>query len=200
MLKGEKVILRPMSRAYLEKYWEYRNDVELSLFSSEDPPMPMEMERLERQFDEHLARPRGEFLWFGIEVQGGKFIGQCILHRFDHAARNCELGLTIGDRDYQNRGFGKDVVRLLTKYAFRLLNMEKVYLTTNGTNVRAQKSFAACGYVEEARLRRHIWLDGRFDDLVYMAAYREDVTLPSTGPDDGEPETVEEEHPPESEG
>ena len=49
MLKGEKVILRPMRREYLEKYWEYRNDVELSLLSSEDPPMPMELERLENQ-------------------------------------------------------------------------------------------------------------------------------------------------------
>lgn len=177
MLKGEKVILRPMRREYLEKYGEYLNDVELQLFASEDPPMPMEHERLVARFEQHLTRPRNEFLWFAIEVQGGKFVGQCILHKFDHTARNCELGLSIGDRDYQNRGYGKDVVRLLTKYAFRLLNMEKVYLTTNGSNVRAQKAFAACGFEEEARLKHHIWLDGRYDDLVYMAAFREDVQL-----------------------
>ena len=189
MLKGDKVILRPMNRAYLEKYWEYRNDVELSLLSSEDPPMPMEMERLEKIFEDHLATPRQDFLWFGIEVQGGKFIGQCILHRFDRTARTCELGLTIGDRDYHGRGYGKDVVRLLTKYAFRLLNMEKVYLTTNGTNLRAQKSFAARGFVEEARLKRHIWLDGKYDDLVYMSIFRDDVKLPE--PDEEAPETSE---------
>ncbi len=175
MIKGEKVILRPMRREYLERYFEYLNDVELQLLSSEDPPMPMEYERVVRNFEQHLERPRGETVWFGIEVQGGKFIGQCLLHRFDHAARTCELGITIGDRDYMNRGYGRDVVRLLTRYAFRLLNIEKVYLTTNGSNVRAQKSFAAAGFEIEARLRRHIWIDGRHDDLVYMAAYREDA-------------------------
>jgi RimJ/RimL family protein N-acetyltransferase len=175
MLKGEKVVLRPMRREYLEKYTEFRNDVELQLLSSEDPPMPIEYDRVVKNYEEHLASPRGQFIWFAIEVQGGKFVGQCILHRFDYAARTCELGITIGDRDYQNRGYGKDTVRLLTRYAFRLLNMQKVWLTTNGTNLRAQKAFQASGYEEEARQRRHIWLDGKYDDLVYMAAFREDA-------------------------
>lgn len=175
MLKGEKVVLRPMRREFLEKYTEFRNDVELQLLSSDDPPMPIEYDRVVKDFEEHLTRPRSQFIWFAIEVQGGKFVGQCILHRFDYAARTCELGITIGDRDYQNRGYGKDAVRLLTRYAFRLLNMQKVWLTTNGTNLRAQKAFRASGYEEEARLRRHIWLDGKYDDLVYMAAFREDA-------------------------
>ena len=192
MLKGDKVILRPMRREYLEKYQEYLNDVELSLLASEDPPMPMEPERLQKRYDEHLATPRRDFLWFAIEVQGGKFVGQCILHHFDQAARTCELGITIGDHDYMGRGYGRDAVRLLTKYAFRLLNMRKVWLATNGTNERAQKSFRASGFEEEARLRNHIWLDGRYDDLVYMAAFREDaVPAPAEGespPPDEEPQ------------
>ena len=175
MLKGEKVILRPMRREYLEKYGEYLNDVELLLLSSDDVPMPMEQERLIKQFERHLEQPRADMIWFGIEVQGGRFVGQCLLHHIDQAARTCELGITIGDRDHLNQKYGRDAVSLLTRYAFRLLNMRKVWLTTNGTNIRAQKSFTACGFVEEARLRDHIWLGGRYDDLVYMAAFRDDA-------------------------
>ncbi len=103
MLKGDNVILRPMRREYLEKYFEYRNDVELELLASGESPMPMEYERLVATFEAHLQRPRSEVSWFAIEVQGGKFIGQCLLHNFDYAARTCELGLTIGDRDYHGR-------------------------------------------------------------------------------------------------
>lgn len=173
MLKGDKVILRPMRREYLEKYFEYRNDVELELLSSGESPMPMEFERLQSAFEAHLTRPRSEASWFGIEVQGGKFIGQCLLHNFDYAARTCELGVTIGDRDYTGRGYGRDVVQLLVKYAFRLRNMQKVWLTTNASNERAQRAFAAAGFVEEGRLQRHVWLDGRYDDLVYMGILRD---------------------------
>ena len=175
MLKGDKVILRPMNRTYLDKYHEYLNDVELLLLSSEDAPMPMEIDRLAAQFEHHIASPRGDVLWFAIEVQGGKFIGQTLLHHIDETARTAELGITIGDRDFMNRGYGKDAVTLLVKYAFRLLNLRKVWLTTNGTNLRAQKSFAKSGFEEEGRLRNHIWLDGKYDDLVYMAAFREDA-------------------------
>lgn len=186
MLKGDKTILRPMRRDYLDKYTEFLNDVELLLLSSESAPMPMEYERVVAAFEEHLARPRGEFLWFGIEVQGGKFVGQCILHHFDHAARTCELGITIGDGDYINRKFGRDVVALLTRYAFRLLNIQKVWLTVNSSNERARKAFAHAGFEEEGRLRRHIWLDGHYDDLVYMSCFREDARPAepeSPGPD-----------------
>lgn len=194
MLKGEKVILRPMRREYLEKYFEYLNDVELQLLASDTVPMPTEPERLARTFEQHITQPREQFLWFGIEVQGGKFIGQCILRNFDHAARTCELGITIGDRDYQNRRHGRDAVRLLTKYAFRLLNIRKVYLTTNGSNLRAQRAFAAAGFEEEARLRNHTWLDGKYDDLVYMAAFREDA-VPAPREEPAEPEPDQEPQP-----
>ena len=51
MLKGDKVILRPMRREYLEKYFEYRNDVELQILAGAEPPMPMEYERLDALFD-----------------------------------------------------------------------------------------------------------------------------------------------------
>lgn len=175
MLKGEKIILRQMRRDYLEKYTEFLNDIELLLLSSDGAPMPMEYDRVVAVFEEHLARPRSEMIWFGIEVQGGKFVGQCILHHFDHAARTCELGITIGDEDYINRKFGRDAVALLTRYAFRLLNVQKVWLTVNGTNERAQKAFRHAGYEEEGRLRRQVWLDGRFDDLVYMSCFRDDA-------------------------
>lgn len=188
MLKGDKVILRPMRRDYLEKYTEFLNDVELLLLSSDSAPMPMEYERVVAAFEAHLAKSRGELIWFGIEVQGGKFVGQCILHHFDHAARACELGITIGDGDYINRKYGRDAVALLTRYAFRLLNMQKVWLTVNGTNERAQKAFRHAGYEEEARLRRHIWLDGKYDDLVYMSCFREDARPVVEEPSQAEPE------------
>ncbi|HMO53815.1 MAG TPA: GNAT family protein [Tepidiformaceae bacterium] len=187
MLKGDKVILRPMKRDYLDKYHEHQNDVELQLLAGSEAVLPMEFDRLVARYEEHLRRPRTEIAWFGIEVQGGKFIGQCLLHNFDYTSGTCELGITIGDRDYMGQRLGADVVRLLVKYAFRLRNMRKVWLTTNGSNERAIRSFAKCGFVEEGRLRNHIWLDGRYDDLVYMAVHRDPLPEPDELPVD-EPE------------
>lgn len=174
MLKGDKVILRPMRPEDLERYAEFKNDVEVHLLGSGSFPSPTELGRLQATYEEHLKAPRDGTAWFAIEVQGGKFIGQCILREFDVAARTCELGITIGDRDFWGRGYGRDAVGLLLKYAFRLRNMEKVWLTTNGTNLRAQRSYIASGFVEEGRQRRQVWLDGVYDDIVFMAVFRDD--------------------------
>jgi RimJ/RimL family protein N-acetyltransferase len=36
------------------------------------------------------------------------------------------LGITIGGKDFWGRGYGRDVVRLLLRYAFRLRNLRRV--------------------------------------------------------------------------
>jgi len=174
MLKGDRVVLRPMRPEDLERYAEFKNDVEVELLGSGDVPAPMELGRLQARYEEHLKAPRETSAWFAIDAQGGKFIGQCLLHNFDNTARTCELGITIGDRDFWGRGYGRDAVALLLKYAFRLRNMERVWLSVSGTNQRGIRSYAACGFIEEGRLRRHVWLDGAYDDLVYMGILREE--------------------------
>ena len=61
----------------------------------------------------------------------------------DAVARTCELGITIGDRAYRGRGYGREPVGSLVDYAFRLRNVRKVWLTVNATNQRAIRAHAA---------------------------------------------------------
>jgi len=44
----------------------------------------------------------------------------------------------------------------------------------HGRNQRAIRAYRACGFVEEGRLRQHVWSDGAYDDLVIMAVLRPD--------------------------
>ena len=34
--------------------------------------------------------------------------------------------------------------------------------------LRAIRAYEACGFIEEGRLRQHVWSDGTYIDLVYM--------------------------------
>ncbi|MGH2634163.1 MAG: GNAT family N-acetyltransferase [Tepidiformaceae bacterium] len=172
MLKGEKAVLRAIHPEDIDRYAEFRNDVELELLASIEPPLPRPGGVLRAAVDRHLANP-GTDVWFAIETQSD-FLGQCGLSNVDQFARSCELTISIGDRDYQNRGFGRDAIKLLTKYAFRLLNMNRVWVRIPASNQRALRCFCACGFVEEGRLRQHIWRDGSYDDVVYLAVLRDE--------------------------
>ena len=175
MLKGEKVILRALQRDDLKRLWEFNNDVDVELAGGGDPPMPQSLARLEAEFDERARQGGRDGAHFAIEADG-KFIGQCGLQQSDGVinttAQTFELGIAIGDKDYWGQGYGRDALHVLLDYAFRLRNAHKVWLRVNGTNERAIRAYCACGFVEEGRLRQHVWGQGQYLDLVYMGLLR----------------------------
>ena len=173
MLKGEKVVLRAFERADLERIHQFNNDVEVELAGGGDPPMPQSLARLQAEYDSRASKGGRDNADFVIEADG-KCIGVCGLERFDETAQTCELGIGIGDKEYWGQGYGRDTVRILLDYAFRLRNMRKVWLRVWGNNERAIRCYRACGFVEEGRLREHVWSNGRYEDLIYMGVLRDE--------------------------
>lgn len=173
MLTGQKVILRALKREDLPRQWAFNNDIEIEILGGGDPPEPQSLARLEAEFEQSAQRGGRDGCNFAIEADG-KYIGSCGLFHFDDVAHTCELGIGIGDRAYWNHGYGRDAVQTLLRYAFISRNLHKVWLTVNSTNERAIRSYVACGFAEEGRLRQHVWSDGRYIDLVYMGLLRAD--------------------------
>jgi RimJ/RimL family protein N-acetyltransferase len=173
VLKGEKVILRAIKREDLQRQWVFNNDLEIEILGGGDPPEPQALERLQAEFDEHVQKGGRDGTNFAIEADG-IYIGGCGLFHFDKIAHTCEMGIGIGDRAYWGHGYGRDAVKVLLDYAFRLRNLYKVWLTVSGDNERAIRSYRACGFIEEGRLRKHVWSKGAYVDLVYMGVLRDE--------------------------
>ncbi|MBA2362394.1 MAG: GNAT family N-acetyltransferase [Chloroflexia bacterium] len=163
--------MRAKTRADLPRQLAMDNDVHLALLADDKPPLPVSMERLEADFERRTKEPN--VAWFAIDVDG-KYIGSCGLHAFEATHHTCTLGIVIGDPAYQGHGYGREAIGLLLDYAFRMRNVQKVWLTTGGNNDRAIRCYRACGFVEEGRLRRHEWSGGEYLDLVYMGILREE--------------------------
>ena len=171
MLTGHKVRLRAITRDDLERLCQFNNDVEVELAGGGDPPTPQSVARLHAEYDAQVSAGGRDGTSFAIEADG-VCIGQCALFQFDAVAQSCALGITIGDKGYWGRGYGTDAIRLLLAYAFRLRNLRRVYLTVNSTNERAIGAYRRCGFVEEGRLRQHVWSAGQYIDLVNMGILR----------------------------
>lgn len=171
MLHGKNVTLRAVRRDDLVRQAQFNNNVDFELLGGGDPPEPQSLERLEAHFDKALDDGERDGPGFAIEVDG-TYVGNCGLFNFDNAAATCELGIGIGDPAYRGKGHGREAVRLLLDYAFRLRNMHKVWLTVNGDNPVAIRAYLACGFREEDRQRLQVWSNGRYIDLVYMGILR----------------------------
>lgn len=90
----------------------------------------------------------------------------------DSKADKAELYITLGNREYQGKGFGKRLVQFLMQFGFIELGLQKIYLSTLEHNHRAFGLYESCGFEEEGRFKRHIRHKGKLKDLIYMAAFR----------------------------
>lgn len=167
MLQGQHIVLRAIERDDLPKLCQFNNDIEVELAGGGDPPMPQSLARLTAEFESKTGRGGRDGTEFAIDVDD-EFIGICALFNTDQIARTCELGITIGIKEYWGIGYGREAVALLLDYAFRNQNVHRVFLRVHGRNERAIRSYKAVGLVEEGRLRSHVWSNGAYDDLVFM--------------------------------
>jgi RimJ/RimL family protein N-acetyltransferase len=171
MLKGDRVLLRPIERSDLPRLWELVQDLEVTVLSRAKPAAPVSLAEFEARY-EPPATQQTDRVSFAIEVDG-EVIGQTGLHAIDHFNRNCELGIEIG-RDFWRKGFGQDAVRTLVDYAFEYLNMNRVALQVLAEDPRAVGAYRKVGFVEEGRQRQLGWLRGVYEDVLVMAILREE--------------------------
>ncbi|GIK64820.1 MAG: N-acetyltransferase [Chloroflexota bacterium] len=170
MFKGTRVTLRAFTREDYTRQWAFENDPQLWFWDG-GTPEPTSLERLLAQVD--ADKDDSDEVSFAIEADG-QYIGHCSLHEFDAVHRHCEISVEIGDTAYQGRGYGREVVGLLLDYAFNHRNLHRVWLKTHSANERAIRCYRACGFVEEGRLRQHLFVQGRWVDRIYMGLLRDE--------------------------
>lgn len=90
----------------------------------------------------------------------------------DTKASKAELYITIGNKSFQGKGFGKRLVQFLMHFGFNDLGLQKIYLSTLEHNLRAYGLYESCGFEEEGRFKKHVLHKGKLKGLIYMAAFR----------------------------
>ncbi len=172
MIYGQKLLLRPFRIEDLERLHVYVNDVDVALPSG-SLPLPVAVGAVVAGHEGPVAGYASDAVVFAIEA-ANRFIGTCALQHFDAVARTCEMRVIIADHAFWGRGFGREITALLLNYAFRQHNIHRIWLNVLGNNPRALRCFTICNFVEEGRLRQHIWSDGAYADLVFMGLLRSD--------------------------
>jgi diamine N-acetyltransferase len=172
MIYGDSIRLRAIEREDLERYVKWFNDPEVTLHLMRHLPMGMEDE--ERWFESQQKIPQ-ESRAMALDVKEGKqwvHIGGAGLHDIDWQSRQAELGISIGDKRYWDRGFGTDAMRTLLHHGFEGLNLHRIYLLVFAENERAIKVYRRLGFQEEGRLREHFYRRGEYRDMLIMGILR----------------------------
>ena len=178
MLTSPRVTLRPLTPQDYPRLLEFKNDIELAALGSSVPPRPMSLAELAERFDA-FTRDLDQSV-FAIEADG-TFIGQCGLFNRNLHDGTAELGIGIGARSHLGQGYGRDAIGLLLEYGFQVQNIRRIWLGVLADNERAVRCYRSVGFVEEGRLREHVWFDGRYVDELHMGLLRSEWRARATG-------------------
>lgn len=117
----------------------------------------------------------GHLVRFGVMTKEAVPIGTFILRGVSPYHRTAEVGAGIGDPAYWGRGYGSDAMLLIVEYAFEWLDLRRLWLTTRGDNVRAQRQVERCGFKQEGTRRLTVRDSrGQWVDLVTYGLLREE--------------------------
>ena len=174
MYSGQLVKLRAYKEEDIEKATVYINDEEVKKLMDSTIPFPMTKWQEEEWIRSRKANT--DFTYdFAIEdLKTGKYIGGCSINECDVKNRTCVVGIMIGDKEYWGKGYGSDALKVLIKFIFEEVNMNKIKLNVFSFNNRAIACYKKVGFKEEGILRKEIYRNGKYHDEIIMAIFNED--------------------------
>ena len=168
--EGDRICFRPIELADEPSLRRWINDPRVWATLSGRPPFN---ECREREWIEGLGKDRANYV-FGIVVKNGeRLIGSCGLHGISAVNHSAELGIAIGDVEFQNQGYGTEAVRLALRFGFEELNLNRVGLHVLATNARAVRAYEKAGFVREGCARQAFYRRGAYRDILLYAVLRE---------------------------
>jgi len=175
MLKGKKIVLRPLKIEDLERTHEWRNNIELiKLTQGIRFPKTMEMDK--EWFDIALNDKSNRNIYFGIdEIISNEFIGIIQLNNIDYISGTCNWGFILGEINNRGRGYSIDAPELLFDYAFNILNLRKITGYRIAFNKAAYFMHQSLGgFIEEGILTKHVYFDNKYHDVIILSLFKED--------------------------
>lgn len=124
------------------------------------------------------AAAPGRYDWAVLGRADGRWLGDCALTDIDGDNRSAGFRIAV---TRPGEGLGTEATGLVLDFAFGPLDLHRVELEVFDFNVRAQKSYGRSGFVTEGVKREALRWDGRWHDVLIMAALapgRESRTAP----------------------
>lgn len=101
-------------------------------------------------------------------------IGICGLFRVDMVSRSATFYIAIYNPQFWSKGFGKEATKLILKYSFDILNLNRIQLHVAINNVKGVKAYQNAGFQIEGTLREAMYHNNEYVDFYVMGILRKE--------------------------
>lgn len=166
-IKGKRIYLREVRQSDVnELYYQWLNDPEVNRY-------------LETRFVSRSLENIAEYVKKMDAKEDEPFFAICLNDTQEHIGnikigpinwqhKNADVSLFIGEKRLWGQGYASEAIALVTEFAFRRLNLNKLKAGCYTVNVASARAFEKCGYQREGLLRGHVIVDGRDMDVILL--------------------------------
>jgi len=172
LLRGERVRLaavNPETDAEIVAAWS--RDGEFQSLLNTDAPTLWTARALKAELAEGQGKDEAQINSYAFVIRTlaeDRLIGFIDIDVKPWSQRNGWIAIGIGPREYWGKGYGTDAMRVLQRFAFTELNLDRLTLNVFAYNERAQRSYLKAGFQVEGRQRQRLRRGRQYYDMVFM--------------------------------
>jgi RimJ/RimL family protein N-acetyltransferase len=162
-LKGKNIYLKSLDpNGDLSNYFRGINDKELTKYLEAG-----KKQHTIKDLQDYINRTNAseDHILFGIFLnETHEHIGNVTLDNIDVSNRKAEIGIFLWS--HQGKGYATEAVKLLARYAFTSLNLNKLYSGAAVQNHASVALFKRCGFEKEGILKMDFLKDNKYYDVI----------------------------------
>lgn len=171
MLQGQRIHLRPVREADLDRL--YDSHIDIRARGAFYPLGVMSETTFRKEFGEHGFWQKTEGMLV-IITGDGEIGGHIEFFRPVPYWDAIELGYQLYDDRHAGHGYVTEAVQLLVDYLFGAKKEHRIHLVIVPENLASQRIAEKCGFVLEGTVRGAFFNDGRNQDVLLYSLLRTD--------------------------
>ena len=168
-LIGQKCYLSPIDINDFEKYAQWWNDPETVKYLQNNWIITAEKQR------ENLISKSKSHHYSIIDNDTNELIGEVCFIDINDINRCAEISIIIGNKEYQNKGYGKEALKLLIDYGYQSLSLNCIFLKVYEKNERAIKCYKSVGFKKSGMIRQGAYYNQSYDNILIMDILSDDL-------------------------
>lgn len=168
---GDRIYLSPLNIDDVQLYTRWMNDETLTSGLSNCKFLFNDLN--EREWIENAMR-KGDYNFAVIRKSDNLPIGIYGLEVKDQVSRRYHVGGHIGDYENRGQGYGTEALKLISKFAFEILNAKTLFSGVFAFNKASLRHIEKAGYTICGHFRNAYYYNGVYHDEVCIEMTRED--------------------------
>lgn len=106
-------------------------------------------------------------------IEDNEVLGTLIISKIDWKNRCCGLDIKLTSNS-RGKGIGNESIGLAIDYIFNELGLNRIGVSILDSNIPSQKLFKKNGFIEEGKMRKAIFKNGKYNNLLIFSLLKED--------------------------